>query len=191
MLAKSLAKNLRDEVAHLRDQQGVDAIQCNDLIVYLDQVLDATNEGEDPVRMEQIRAHLQTSVEDRKAIQASNLEMFRSVITSGQNALRTALLINGGATIALLAFLGKMTTENPGKIAIFSGSLMIFTVGVFIAGLTSGFTYLSQWFYASGKSWCRWTGWALNIICIILGLLAYGVFIWGAVDAYMGFQDFA
>ncbi|MDZ7754658.1 MAG: hypothetical protein U5S82_24145 [Gammaproteobacteria bacterium] len=191
MSAKSLAKNLRDEVVHLQEQQGKDAIKCDDLIAYLDQVLNSPDEEVEPFHREQIRAQWQSSLEERKAIQASNLEMFRSVITAGQNALRTALLMNGGAIVALLAFLGKLTTENPGKLSAFSGSLMIFTVGVFLAGLTSGFTYLSQWFYASDKPWSRKTGWVLNIACIILGLAAYGTFIWGAVDAYIGFQDFA
>ncbi|TLF44794.1 hypothetical protein FEI13_18615 [Halomonas urmiana] len=191
MSAKSLAKNLRDEVVYLRDQQSVQAIQCDELVAYLDRVLTSPDEEVDPVRMEQIRTELQSSVEDRKALQASSLEMFRSVITAGQNALRTALLMNGGATVALLAFLGKLTTENPDKLSTFAGSLMIFTFGVFITGLVSGFTYLSQWFYASKRDWCQMTGWFMNILCIVLGLAAYGAFIWGAIDAYTGFQGFA
>lgn len=190
MSAKTLAQNLRDEVVNLRDEHEVGAIKCDDLVAYLDRVLNSPDGEVDPVRMEQIRAQLQSSVEDRKAVQASNLEMFRSVITAGQNALRTALLMNGGATVALLAFLGKLTTENPGELAVFSATLMIFTIGVFLAGLSSGFTYLSQWFYTSDKSWCLMIGWILNIVCIILGLAAYGIFIWGAIDAYFGFQDF-
>lgn len=190
MSAKTLASSLRHEVVQLRDHQGVQAIQCDDLIAYLDQVLASPNEEVDLVRLEQIRAQLQTSVEDRKSAQASSLEMFRSVITAGQNALRTALLINGGATVALLAFLGKLTTDNPEKLSVFSTSLMIFTVGVFFTGLSSGFTYLSQWFYASNRNRCQMIGWALNILCIVLGLAAYGAFIWGAVDAYAGFQHF-
>ncbi|KZZ30084.1 hypothetical protein A3754_21730, partial [Alcanivorax sp. HI0083] len=142
MSAKALARNLRDEIAHLKNEQGINAIQSDDLLAYLNRVIDAPEEEVDPVKLEQIRAQLQANVEDRKAQQSSALEMFRSVITAGQNAIKTSLLMNGGATIALLAFLGKLTTENPGKLSVFSGSLMIFTFGVFVIGLVSGLTYL-------------------------------------------------
>jgi len=144
MSATTLAQSLRDEIAHLKNEQGINAIQSDALLVYLDRVIDAPEEDVDPVKLEQIRAQLQANVEDRKAQQSSALEMFRSVITAGQNAIKTSLLMNGGATIALLAFLGKLTTENPDKLSVFSTSLMIFTFGVFVTGLVSGFTYLSQ-----------------------------------------------
>src|SRR5690348_15897112 len=38
----------------------------------------------------------------------SNLEMFRTVIVTGQSALKSALLINGGAALAILAFVGHI-----------------------------------------------------------------------------------
>ncbi len=149
MSAKALARNLRDEILHLKNEQGVDKIQSEDLLAYLNRVIDAPDEDVDPVQLEKIRAQLQANVEDRKASQSSSLEMFRSVITAGQNAIKTSLLMNGGATIALLAFLGKLTTDNPAKLSLFASSLMIFTLGVFVTGLVSGFTYLSQWLGSS------------------------------------------
>ena len=129
MSAKTLARNLRDEIAHLKNEQGINAVQSADLLAYLNRVIDAPEEEVDPVKLEQIRAQLQANVEERKAQQSSALEMFRSVITAGQNAIKTSLLMNGGATIALLAFLGKLTTENPSKLSIFSDSLMILLLG--------------------------------------------------------------
>ncbi|KZY32670.1 hypothetical protein A3754_07865 [Alcanivorax sp. HI0083] len=191
MSAKALARNLRDEIAHLKNEQGINAIQSDDLLAYLNRVIDAPEEEVDPVKLEQIRAQLQANVEDRKAQQSSALEMFRSVITAGQNAIKTSLLMNGGATIALLAFLGKLTTENPGKLSVFSGSLMIFTFGVFVIGLVSGLTYLSQWLYSSQSERCKFWGWVLNVSCIFMGLASYGIFIWGAIDTYLGFKQFA
>ncbi|WP_258241145.1 hypothetical protein [Pseudidiomarina homiensis] len=191
MSAKTLAQSLRDEIAHLKNEQGINVIQSDALLAYLDRVIDAPEEDVDPVKLEQIRAQLQANVEDRKAQQSSALEMFRSVITAGQNAIKTSLLMNGGATIALLAFLGKLTTENPDKLSVFSTSLMIFTFGVFVTGLVSGFTYLSQWLYSSQREQSKLWGWVLNVSCIVLGLSAYGIFIWGAIDAYLGFKQFA
>ena len=38
----------------------------------------------------------------------TSLEMFRSVITTGQSALKATMLLNGGAAVAMLAFVGKL-----------------------------------------------------------------------------------
>lgn len=42
------------------------------------------------------------------AVQAHNREMLRSVISYGQAALKSTLLINGGAAAALLPFIGNI-----------------------------------------------------------------------------------
>ena len=73
MSAKALARNLRDEILHLKNEQGVDKIQSEDLLAYLNRVIDAPDEDVDPVQLEKIRAQLQANVEDRKASQSSSL----------------------------------------------------------------------------------------------------------------------
>ena len=44
---------------------------------------------------------------ERAAELSFDIEMFKSVIIAGQAALKSAILINGGATVALLAFIGS------------------------------------------------------------------------------------
>ncbi|MCP1418478.1 hypothetical protein J3D47_002721 [Pseudomonas laurylsulfativorans] len=168
-----------------------ESIQCDNLITYLEQVI-ATAPGEPgPDQIEQLKAKLQIMVETEKSHHASDLEMFRTVIQSGQNAVKTALLMNGGASVALLAFIGKLTEVQQARIPVFAEPLTFFVLGVLAIVITAGSTYLSQWFYAASESWKQRTGMAFNILSILLGLCSYGFFVWGMRKAYVGFLTFA
>lgn len=121
---------------------------------------------------------------------AANLEMFKSVIEAGQTALKSAILINGGAAAALLAFLGNLLTKEAPTginfpIATISHAMLIFVIGVGLAGLASGFRYLTQWIGSRGH---RKTGLAFNIAAIVCGLASFFLFFWGGVEAYLAFR---
>ena len=191
MTTKSFATELKNTIRSIRDQQGVAEIKCDNLIAYLEEVINSPEEEINATQMEKYKAELQLWIKQNEAAQASSLEMFRSVILAGQNALKTAFLMNGGATVALLAFLGKLSDQHQDKIAVFSSSLIIFVIGVLAISMSSGSTYLSQWFYASYESWKQKTGFWLNILAIALGLASYGFFIWGAIRAHKAFIGFA
>lgn len=53
----------------------------------------------------ELENHTRIANADRK--NASDLEMFRSVLDAGKTALTTAILINGGACVSLLAFIAN------------------------------------------------------------------------------------
>ena len=116
--------------------------------------------------------------------------MFKSVITSGQNAMRSSFLMNGGAAVALLAFIGHLASIKPESVAIFAAVLMPFVLGVLAMTMTSGFTYLSQWLYDSSNTKAQKWGFSLNIVCIALGISSYGLFMWGMCRAYFAFTQF-
>lgn len=63
--------------------------------------------------------------------------------------------MNGGASLALLTFVGHLSGTNPEKIPAIAASLTVFVGGVLVAALASGTTYLCQWFYAHGGGWQR------------------------------------
>ena len=70
------------------------------------------------------------------------VELFRSVIEHGRDALKAAILINGAAAVALLAFIGKiwsmknsLSTADP-----LAYALLVFGSGVLFAGVSSAFT---------------------------------------------------
>jgi len=189
MSAKEFALQLKKIIEDLKEN-GTTAIYCDNLISYLDKVVNSPSPVVSDTELEKYKAELQVWVEKNKCAYLSDLEMFRSVIFAGQNAIRSAFLLNGGASVAILAFIGKLTDSQQDKIPTFAESLMIFVVGVLIVAMTSGFTYLSQWLYAGDKPWKLKIGFCLNILAIVSGLTSYGIFIWGMCSAYNGFINF-
>ncbi len=189
MSAKEFAAQLKTIIEDIK-AKGTAAIYCDNLIAYLDEVIKSPSPVVSPAELERFKANLQVWVEQNKAAHESNLEMFRSVIQSGQNAIRSSFLLNGGAAVAMLAFIGKLTEAQAEKIPVFASSLTIFVIGVLAITIASGFTYLSQWFYAGDAKWKVTTGFWFNVLAIVLGLSSYGVFIWGMCDAYTAFIKF-
>ncbi|QQR69350.1 MAG: hypothetical protein IPI58_01310 [Alphaproteobacteria bacterium] len=114
------------------------------------------------------------------------LETFRSAITSGQNAVKSAFLLNGGAAVALLAFLGQKGA-SPAVV----DALLPFAWGVFLAAFTSGTIYATQYLNANlafdkhlpqdQKTACikLLIGKICNILSVILCLASYVVFMLG------------
>ena len=101
--------------------------------------------------LEKYKADLQNWIESNKYQHESDIELFRSVTTAGQSAIKSSFILNGGAAIAALAFIGHLVESNLKKVAIFSACLLPFTYGVLTVAVMSGFTYLSQWFHASSN----------------------------------------
>jgi hypothetical protein len=72
----------------------------------------------------------------------------KAAIESANLALRMAILINGGASVALLAFVGGMVSQ--GRIAIgpqlstLASTLIWFASGVAVATLATGFAYFTN-----------------------------------------------
>jgi len=107
-----------------------------------------------------------------------NMEVFRSCIMAGQSALKSIILINGGASVAVLSFMGVVVgkAEAPQAISFLSFSLLLFAIGVFFASVASGFTYLAQVSHAdkavrneAGFSFWNWAA----VSCAILGCLSF------------------
>jgi len=121
-----------------------------------------------------------------KAELETDLEVFRSVFTYGQAALRTTITINGGAAIAVLAFLARYVGSPSIKVDIghFLTSLLIFGLGVFIGAFTTGFTYLAQYCFAHQHNKF---GLTFQVVSILMGISAIFCFGGGVWYAYSGF----
>ncbi|AAZ28418.1 hypothetical protein [Colwellia psychrerythraea] len=113
---------------------------------------------------------------------AHSLEMFKSVITAGQSALKSSMVVNGGAAAALLAFTGKIWETSTSELVANSltSSIFIFCLGVLCAALATGTTYLSQMSFANG--WLK-LGHSINTFNIAVVLSSYGLFCFGAFKA--------
>jgi predicted cobalt transporter CbtA len=80
----------------------------------------------------------------------ANIEEFRrsvneAAIKTGELALRTAILINGGAAIALLGFVGSLPKEHK---AAFASTLIWFAAGVALGALGIGLAYFTNYLTA-------------------------------------------
>lgn len=72
-------------------------------------------------------------------------ETYKSLLTLGNNALKFVLLINGGAIIALLTFLGNLLKTNPTVInADLACSLYLYIGGILCAGVAHFTGYMTQ-----------------------------------------------
>lgn len=168
---------------------GINEINLDYLLTYLSSI-ENDPQSLKTAQDERYKAELQKWIEEIKNVHAHSVEIFRSVIQAGQNALRTSFLMNGGASVAILAFIGHLATYSPNKVSIFSSVLSLFVVGVLVSTVASGVTYLSQWFYAANKTWSYKVGFVLNIFAIVLGLASYVIFgfgIWEANDVFNNF----
>jgi hypothetical protein len=179
---------IKNELNSLRTQ-GIEQVSINGLIDYLSQ-LEKTRENLSaitPAEIEHYKAQLAMWVENQKSQSQITTEGFKSVILTGQNALRSSLLINGGASIALLAYIGKLRVEAFTHLPALAFPLLIFVTGVLMAAINSGLTYLGQWFYFGGAIWKQKVGFVINIINILLGIASYGLFAIGTYHAYKVF----
>ena len=189
MSGQQFAAQLRDTIQEIKSN-GTAAIYCDNLIAYLDDVAKSPTEELSEIDLEKYKADLQLHIEQNKNYHSSQLEMFRSIVSSGQNAIRSSFLLNGGASVALLAFIGHLAAINPDKINVFAYPLVLFVIGVLAMTMTSGFTYLSQWLYGSDNLKSQSWGFGFNILCIVLGISSYLFFIWGMWHAYHAFTSF-
>ena len=190
MSARQLAAEMSAAIADIK-AQGAGVIPCDNLLAYLDQVQRSPEPDPPQAQIERFKADLQNWIESKRQVHEGELEMFRSVITAGQGAIKSSFLLNGSAAVAMLAFIGHLAQFAPAKISAFAVCLALFAFGVLSIAVTSGATYLSQWFYASTKAWAPRVGFWLNILCIVFGLASYACFIWGLLGAYHAFVSYA
>ena len=181
---------LKDALLKLQ-KDGVQQIAVDALVDYVAK-LDAVG-GQAPrepsaAELEHYKAQLAAWVEKQKEVSNINVEGFRSVILAGQNALRSSILLNGGAAVAILAYIGKLSVDAAAHVSAFAFPLLLFVTGALVVAVGSGVTYLSQWFYFGGGVWKWKIGFALNVLAILLGFASYGLFAVGAWLAYLAFK---
>jgi len=124
-----------------------------------------------------------------------------AIIASGTLALRTAVIINGGAAVATLAFIGSLVTDAklPLGIAVnqLTAPIKWFAIGVAVATLAMGIAYLVNYCNAGlissrTQNWeapfiretiatTRWrfASNALTVVAILCAIASLGLFIYG------------
>jgi hypothetical protein len=109
------------------------------------------------------------------------LESLRATISLAQRALTAASVFNGGAAVALLAYIG-----NHGSSATDTrDALAVFASGVLLSGLAFTASYFAQNEYTAAAEDVRKpkTGW--HAVAVVLGVASFVAFAGGIVSTYM------
>jgi len=124
---------------------------------------------------------------------------YQQVNMQGQAAMKAAFLINGGASVAVLAFIGTAMNNDTNSLLLLKlcFSMIMFIAGVLSVAFASGVTYLAGFADASetetdtvqsGKKTFKW--WPImNTIAIILVVIGYVLFAAGSLNAYCAFTS--
>lgn len=78
--------------------------------------------------------------------------LLESVFSFGLEAIRTTAILNGGAVIAVFAFLGALYGKDGSAVDLAHKLLpaaFTFAVGAVLAGVASGFAYFAQMLYSA------------------------------------------
>lgn len=182
MSVRQFASKMRQDVEAMKSN-GVASIYVDHLITYLASVENAPEPSTAQIEQNDFNPR----AEAYRHESAARLEGFRSTITAGQNAIRTMVIINGGASVALLAFLGPLMGREGAPIQAFAYCMLYFVFGTLAAGLVAGMTYLSQWLYGQGSRKFEIGGGIANAAAVVLGLASYYAF---GKAAWLTYQAF-
>ena len=189
--------NLLTKVLAQAREDGVETVSIDtldriaaDLQELVARTPDGVSAGE--AAMEEYKVNLAASVSARDLAHQTTLELLRATIATGQSALKSALLVNGGAAVALLAFIGGVWAHiGSGPLPQLALVLAYFALGVLVAALGSGFTYLSQaGFGGEFGTHSNKVGRAARVATIVLVGAAYAFFGMCCWTAYCFFSAF-
>jgi len=192
---KEVIATTREAVANAQ-AAGLKAIDPKALLNLLD-LLDKEVTDQSPDRanalaqleVENYKAQLASWVASTQHAKAWELEGFKQVIALGQSAINSIILINGGAAVALLAFIGHLAVAATSKyqVASFAESLRFFVAGVLCGALASSTTYVSQFCYGRNGPWWAGTAIFFHVATILVAICAFASFLLGADFAYQAF----
>lgn len=126
---------------------------------------------------------------DPRSDQQTDLEMLRSLISSAEGAVKASMLANGGAAVALLAFMGHVATEptSRGLVRQFACPLAALATGLLSAACSAAVVYITQWHYYQGETrtgdvWRR-----VGLIAWLVSLLSLALGFWFGAIAFLEF----
>jgi hypothetical protein len=189
---KEVVETIRTAVQEVKANKQ-DVVSTDALLNYLDALDKDVEEVAELNRhtweskMAAFRADQERYLAQYNAQQAAATEMFKSIIAYGEAALKSAILINGGGAVALLAFIGNIWSRSIGApvVQALTASIAAFSFGVLGAAVGTGLTYLTQLSY--GHKWTK-TAVTFHVASVLAAILAYVLFGRGAYEAYIAFS---
>lgn len=142
-------------------------------------------------KMEEQRIELTAKIESAKIeFQAGlegALELFRSTRTAGQNFMRTAVSLNGGAALAILALVAQFSKTDIVTREGLAQAFLCFSGGALAVLTAAGITFLGFWIqqWAEDSKWVSRLEYPLQCLGIILGICSWACFLWGVCTVVM------
>ena len=141
---------------------------------------------------------------DHESYRSGVLEVFKSQITFAGSALKTLILVNGGAAVALLSLVGNLWSKTQTETLSVPEQLIdataLFSVGVLVGAVATGLAYLAQVFYGEAhyfdessreRQICRRRGDRLRMATVACGILGLVLFGGGVINVYFAFHHHA
>jgi hypothetical protein len=154
MDSKQVVNDILTEIQRVK-AEGTTEVQIARLQEYLERFRDVIDT---PIEIN--AAKLQIVIQEKKDVAESNRqsqkeraeserEMFRTVITYGSEAMKAAILVNGGAAVALLAFLGSSKGISLARVptSLLANAVLFLVGGVLCAAIAVATAYLTQFYY--------------------------------------------
>ena len=179
--------NVIKQTLNKTKEQGEKVVTLDALDSYLDGLKESITKNE-KVDIKLSDYEHERGLAHYDAIQAQNREMLRATITYSQAALKSIIIINGGAAAAILAFIGNVWSVSISATTAsgLTNSILLFGFGLLSASLGTAFTYLTQYCYMEERK--EW-GSGLHITTLVLVLISFVLFGFGLHEAYSGFFD--
>jgi hypothetical protein len=184
MDAKDAIAKLKNDLSVVRND-GRKTVHIEALQAYL-----ADLERDACASLELQKLGFQGTLAQYDATSKSNLEAFRTVVEASREALNASLLINGGAVVAILSFLGATVGKGSASASLglaLTLPLLAFGSGVLAAALSFGTRYVAQYFY--GLKRALFAG-SFHIFTVALAVGAYGSFGIGVYKSYLAFSAY-
>ena len=181
MESLQILNQLRVELIELKSQ-GVKTLDLEALESYIENLNKGTESS-----IELQKMNHQSSLAHYDAQIKNNIALFKSVIDSGREAINALVLINGGAVISLLGFMGATISKGLSSSlgANLTHPLLYVGIGVLAGALAFGGRYCAQWFYSSTMMKTGHSFLVGTIIVVITGYAFFGV---GICEAYTAFS---
>jgi hypothetical protein len=182
-----LAQSLRIQARELRARTpaGVPNLEADALDAqaakFEDKTLDIATQSE----INRGRVIFEKWLKEQEHFLAWRLENTRSIISLSQSAIRVIATANAGAAVALLAFLGNALAKDARLVAeYFAPSLLTFAMGVVVAVLVAGSSYVTQLLYGVDDPKKQKLAKRLHWLTVALWLTATGAFAVGCFETY-------
>lgn len=185
MESKQVIESIRSQLSILKNE-GHEAVSIKGLMAYLEELSNQASDSTD-IQLAEYAASHQSDIEEYKEGKAEWRELFKATVGHAQSAIKLQAFINGGAAVALLAFIGKVWTPefNTTPIASYIPlALVLFCCGVGAAALTQSLSYLSQYYFTyEGEK----AAVVIRFFAQITAILSLSLFFAGTYVAYLGF----